>query len=67
MDDKDDALMLTTSCGFKIRVANLNSVVRRKEEVKEQGKEEDEMETDEEIEEVFEDKESVMEIEEEWR
>ncbi|GJU25371.1 hypothetical protein Tco_1163992 [Tanacetum coccineum] len=44
---------------------NLDSVVRRKEEVKEQGKEEDEMETDEEIEEVFEDEEIEMETEEE--
>ncbi|GJV33474.1 hypothetical protein Tco_1393874 [Tanacetum coccineum] len=44
---------------------DLDSVVRRKEEVKEQGKEEDEMEIDEEIEEVFEDEESEMETEEE--
>ncbi|GKA38978.1 MAK10-like protein [Tanacetum coccineum] len=43
----------------------LDSVVKRKKEVKEQGKEDDEMEIDEEIEEVFKDEESEMETEEE--
>nr|GEU88622.1 hypothetical protein [Tanacetum cinerariifolium] len=44
---------------------DLESMVRRKEEAKEQGKEEDEMGTVEEVEELFEDEESEMETEEE--
>ncbi|GJV68326.1 hypothetical protein Tco_1483835 [Tanacetum coccineum] len=44
---------------------NLDSVVRRKEEVKEQGKEEDEMETDMEVEEVIKEEESEFETDEE--
>ncbi|GJZ66483.1 hypothetical protein Tco_0623179, partial [Tanacetum coccineum] len=43
----------------------LDSVVKRKKEVKEQGKEDDEMEIDEEVEEVFKDEENEMETEEE--
>nr|GEU34189.1 hypothetical protein [Tanacetum cinerariifolium] len=42
----------------------LGNMMRNKEEVKEQGKEEDEMEIDKEVEEVFEDEESEIEIEE---
>ncbi|GKC69533.1 hypothetical protein Tco_1115416 [Tanacetum coccineum] len=43
---------------------DLESMVRRKEEAKEQGKEEDDMGTAREVEELFEDEESEMEIEE---
>ncbi|GKC60442.1 hypothetical protein Tco_1088040, partial [Tanacetum coccineum] len=44
---------------------DLESIVRRKEEAKEQGNEEDEMGTAKEVEELFEDKESEMETKEE--
>ncbi|GJT90699.1 MAK10-like protein [Tanacetum coccineum] len=44
---------------------NLGSIMRRNEEVKEEGQKEDEIGTDEEIKEVFEDEESEWETEEE--
>nr|GFB65615.1 hypothetical protein [Tanacetum cinerariifolium] len=46
---------------------DLESVVRGKEEVKEQGKEEDEMGTAKEVEELFENEESEMETKENFK
>ncbi|GJW33080.1 hypothetical protein Tco_0053112 [Tanacetum coccineum] len=59
-DTDEDDVSSTNACEH-----DLESMVRRKEEAKEQCKEEDEMGTAEEVEELFKDKESEKETEEE--